>query len=119
MSTRRFLPLLSACIALTAACGGPQTPTTQLGQTSAAIRAAEAVGAEDTPQAALYLKMAHDHLERAKRLVREDNSRAARYALAQGEADADLALALAREERLRADATAVLNKLKRLQDETR
>ncbi len=57
-----------AVTSLLVACGSSAIPAGKLTNTQASIRAAEARQA-DTPNSALYLKMARDGLTEAKRLV--------------------------------------------------
>jgi hypothetical protein len=94
-------------LAVTAtACAAGRSPTHQLGRSQAAVRVAEELHADGNPQAALHLKMARDHISRAERLIAQDEPDAAWLTLIRAEADAELAVAMAREadERARADA---------------
>ena len=109
------ITLLGICISLPlAACGGAAPPTHQLTESNSAIRAAEEVGAENTPKAALHLKMARDHLRNAEALIAEEENDAAALVLKRAEADADLALALAREAQARAAAEEAMRKVQEL-----
>jgi hypothetical protein len=56
------------------------------------------------------LKLAQEALERAKVLMRNGDNEEADYTLLRAQADAELALALAREARTRADAQQVIEK---------
>jgi hypothetical protein len=76
-----------------------------LAQTEASIRAAKEVGAEDTPKAALQLKIAQDGLMRAQKLSADDEQEAARLALQEAEVDAELAVLLAKQEKVEATAS--------------
>jgi len=99
------------------ACGGAGPPTHQLTESNAAVRAAEEVGAENTPKAALHLKMARDHLRNAEALIVEEEYEDAALILKRAEADADLALTLAREAQARGEAEAALRKVQELKRE--
>jgi hypothetical protein len=55
------------------------------------------IGAKDSPQAALHLKRAQDEIADAKRLMDDGENERADYTLLRAKADADLALALAKE----------------------
>ncbi|MEN9580768.1 MAG: hypothetical protein RJA70_3777 [Pseudomonadota bacterium] len=78
------------------------------------IHAAEAVGAEDVPRASLHLQLAKEGLDRAKVLAAEgDDEEAASY-MRRSEADAELALALSREDTERAEATAAIERVRAL-----
>jgi len=83
-------------------CGGSATSVTprtanKTAETTAAIAAAETAVTKDQPQASLYLKLAKDQLREAKQLMQEDETDKAQLVLERAEADAELALMLARE----------------------
>jgi hypothetical protein len=86
-------------------CGGSEVPAKQLADTEASIRAARELGAEDTPKAALQLKIAQDGLQRAQQLSAEDEHEMARLALQEAEVDAELAVLLAKQEKVEATAS--------------
>jgi Domain of unknown function (DUF4398) len=112
------LTLLGACLSLSlAACGASSPPTHQLTESNSAIRAAEEVGAGNTPKAALHLKMARDHLKNAEALIIEEEFEDATLVLKRAEADADLALSLARESQARAEAESAMRKVQELKRE--
>lgn len=98
-------PVLAA---LLVACAGPQTTspdlTRQLAASEASIQTARTLGAERQPQAALYLKLAREAVATADQLADRGQLEDARRALVRAQVDADLALALANEARLRAAA---------------
>ena len=79
-------------------------PQEQLVESQAAIRAAEEIGAERVPEAERYLTFARQQVSDAERLLTENEYEAAELVLRQAEADAELALALAREVPLRNEA---------------
>jgi hypothetical protein len=112
------LALSVAALAVTFACGGAKPPTYQLTQSKAAVRGAVEVGAKDTPQAALYLKMANDNIVEAEQLILDREYERARDRLLRAEADATLSIALAKEARARADAEEEKRKLQKLREET-
>jgi hypothetical protein len=85
-------------------CGGSEVPHRQLADAESSIRAAKEVGAENTPDAALQLKMANDRLERAKQLSNEGEHEEAQALLEEAEVDAELALLIARKEDAQAKA---------------
>jgi hypothetical protein len=85
---------------------------------SAAIRAAEEVGATHTPDAALYLQLAKEQFEHARLLTdKKDEGRAERLR-ARAQIDAELALALARSESEKLEAQTAINKVKTLKETT-
>jgi len=87
-----------------AACGSAPVPAEQVTQSKASIRAAEEVGAQSVPEAALHLKMARDQVATAEKLIADGENEDAALVLSRAEADAELALALAKESSLRAQA---------------
>lgn len=81
-----------------------RVPQEQLVESRAAIRAAEEVGAERVPEAQRYLNFARQQVGDAERLLTENEYESADLVLRQAAADAELALALAREVPLRNEA---------------
>ena len=94
------------------ACASSPPPTQELTDAKAAVRAAEAVQADD-PDVAYHLKLAREQLALADRHIDNDDMVKARRALERAEADAELALALARENEARARAQAALDDVER------
>lgn len=91
---------LGISLALLVSCAtAPSSGRTE--SSGAAIRAAQEVGASKVPQAALHLQLAREQAERARELGAsgdsEDRARAESL-LMRAQADAELALALARED---------------------
>ena len=115
MSIRHFSFASLLAVALgAAACGASAPPTVQMTKSQSAVRAAEEVGAQDTPKAALHLKMARDHIKNAEALMVEEEYEDATLVLRRAEADAELAIALSKEEKARADADALMRKVQEL-----
>ena len=77
-------------------CGSSAVPLDKLTDAKSTVRAAQEAGAEQTPQAALHLKMANDELASAQKASDDKDNDRARLLLNQAQADADLSLALAR-----------------------
>ncbi len=98
----KHLTMSLAVIAL-AGCASLQLPTDRLERSAASIRGAEEVGALAVPAANLHLQLAKDQTAAAKRLAANGDDRAI-LVLARGEADAELALAIAREASVHAAA---------------
>ncbi len=112
MHARRWTALLPVLSLL--GCASAPVPAERLASAEAGIRGATEVGAEAVPQAALHLKMARDQVAQAKGLASSgDNDRAA-LMLTRAEADAELALTLARESAARAEASAMLAQIQTL-----
>jgi hypothetical protein len=89
-------------------CASVPVPAERLASAEAATRGASEVGGEGVPQAALHLKMARDQIAQAKGLIKIGDNDEAALVLARAEADAELALSLARESAARAEARAML-----------
>jgi hypothetical protein len=117
MPNRLTTLLLFGSLLTAAACGSAPPPTGQLTQSKAAVRAAEEVGAENTPKAALHLKMARDHLKNAEALVVEEEFEDATLILKRAESDAELAIALSKEAQARAEAEEAMRKVQELKRE--
>lgn len=111
--------LVAGLVAIFTACGGYAPPTGKVASSEAAIRAADEMGADDHPQAALHLKLARDQHEAAKALIDEGNNERADYVLQRAQADAELARSLAHEAKMQADASEVLEQVKELREQTK
>lgn len=110
-----------ALAALVVSCASVPVPTEQMQASAATIRAAEEVGAENVPTAALHLELAKEQLNQAEKLIEtgEDEPRMqAKFLLARAKSDADLALALAREHKDRRETQDVLDRLHSVQQES-
>ena len=109
MSTPTFsFALCLAAIAtgsLGVACGAsyPEPKEAQT-STEAAVRGAQEVGADKDPQATLHLKYATDQITEAKNLIASGDNHRAEMVLMRAKADAELAVALAKERTVKADA---------------
>lgn len=100
-----------------AGCVGVQQvpPTGQLVDSQVSIRQAEEAGAEAVPDAAQHLHWAREQALEAQRLLERNERDKAALFLRRAEADAELALALAREAPARAEADRVLQQVQQLQ----
>ena len=96
---------MSGCVTIAIAMalvgGCASQPSSNRTETSAAtVRAAQEVGADRVPAAQLHLQLAKEQMEYARRLQEQGgdvNHADAQILLMRAQADADLALALARE----------------------
>lgn len=79
-------------------------PTEQLAAAEAMSRAAQEGGASKVPAAAFYLQLADDEIARAQQLIASGKQDLAYNMLVRAEADAELALATAREAPAKANA---------------
>lgn len=64
------------------------------------VRAAQEIGAQEIPRARMFLTYAVDGINKANKAIQEGETYEARLALARAQADADLALTLAKERRM-------------------
>lgn len=88
--------VLSMC-----ACATVRPPTESLADSMAAVRSAQELGAPRVPQAAAALKLAQDEVARSKALMADEDNRRARLMALRAASDADLAIALVRENEAR------------------
>jgi hypothetical protein len=100
-----------------AACASAPAPYEKESSTAATIRAATEVGAAQVPDAALHLKLSQEQLEKGKAQMHDGDNLAAGYTLLRAQADAELALSLARENKTRTDAEQAIAKLHTLRSE--
>ena len=98
--THRVLAILP----LLAACASAPLPADRMASAESAVRAAKEVGSDQVPKAQLMVKLAEDQIDRAKKLADEGKTEEATSLLTRATADAELGLALAREEQARAAA---------------
>lgn len=103
----------SVCVLVAAGCSSSPPLVTE--SSTSAIRAAEAVGATEAPRAALHLLLAKENLERANALAEKGDRDQATSLLMRAEADAELAILLANEQRQKAEATLAMERVRRLQ----
>jgi len=91
------------------ACGGSfPEPKQPLADAESASRSAREVGANAQPGAKLHAKLADEQIANAKELIAKGDNERASYVLLRARADAELSLALAREQNaIGAEQTAV------------
>ena len=104
--------------ALAAGCASAPPVNERAESTSAAIRAAEEVGASRVPSASLYLQLAKEESERAKGMINNGERERGVSLLLRAEVDADLAVALSREASERGEANAAMQRVHELQKST-
>lgn len=95
--------MMSLAVLTVSGCAAIQIPPERLERNEASMRSAQEVGADAVPAAKLHLQMAKDQTEVAKKLAAKGDKRAT-MVLARAESDAELALVLAREASVHADA---------------
>jgi hypothetical protein len=95
---KRFI-LLLATTPFAWACGASiPAPTQPMADAESASRSAREVGADGQPAAKLQVKLADEQIAEAKTLIANGENERASYVLLRARADAELALALAREQ---------------------
>ena len=101
-------------VVLVTACGGAAVPQETLTAAKASVAGAEVGGAAEEPKAALHLKLAKEQLAKAEALIADgDNEEAARV-IDRAQADAELALSLAKEAAAKKEAADTGEQLERL-----
>jgi hypothetical protein len=90
------LAVFSLAVFALSSCATMQLPADRLQSSEASIRSAQELGAENIPAARLHLQLAKDQTAAARSLAAEGDERAL-LVLARAEADAELALGLARQ----------------------
>lgn len=98
-------------------CGSSPPPNDKVADTQAAVRAAREVDANNDPQAALHLRLAEEQLAKAKALIEDGENERAASVLLRADADAELAVALAREASAKAAAEKARKELAELREE--
>ncbi|HTM46601.1 MAG TPA: DUF4398 domain-containing protein [Polyangiaceae bacterium] len=103
MRHKFIFPLVIAA-PLALACGGSFPPPTQrLAEAQSAERSATELGAADVPAAQLSLKLSHDQITQAQQSMAKNDNERADTLLIRAKADAELAIAQAREKTARLD----------------
>ena len=113
ISRIRIMVLAVAVVATAIAAGCAGEPLRTEASTSG-IRAAEEAGAAKIPQASLHLQLAKEELELAKGLAAKGDKEEAASMLLRAEADAELAVALSRENAERVEAIAAMERVRQL-----
>jgi hypothetical protein len=113
MTARRTRSRMVAVLPLLALGCGPGIPTDRISAAQGAIRAAKEVGGDKAPPGTLlHLQFAREGMKRARRLVADGDNTRAEWLLLCAEADAELALQLARETQAKEAAQKVLNEVR-------
>jgi hypothetical protein len=89
---------LFATLSFAGACASTPPPAQRMADAESAMRSAQEVGAESQPVARLEVKLAEEQIAQAKALVASGDNKRADFVLMRARADAELALALAREQ---------------------
>jgi hypothetical protein len=96
----------TAGLMLALGCGASYPPPTQqMADVQSANRSATELGAQKNPRAELHLKLAEEQLELARKAVADDDNERAEGLLMRAKADAELAVALTREDSAKTQET--------------
>jgi hypothetical protein len=107
---RTVLPSLGLSLFLLACGSSFPIPNDQFAAAQKDVGRAQEGGAQAVPDAKLHLQLAQETLQKAKELMDKDNKRASSL-IARASAEAELALALAKESQAKQDAQEALDKL--------
>ena len=107
------ISLVAASALAVVACGSAAIPADRLARSQAAYRSAQEMGAANNPQAALHLRLAEEQLSTAKALIKDGENERADSVLRRAEADANLALDLARSETARGEANKTMENVQK------
>jgi len=114
---KKYLMVLGPLLASSAvACGGAAVPEAEMVKAKTSVSAAQAVGAEQEPKAALHLKLARDEIAAAEAFIADGDNDKARAALDRARLDAELALALTREAGTEREAQEAIDKVEALKN---
>lgn len=100
MSSKRMVAILGVALASTA-CASFPPPTDAVANSQASVRGAEEIGADSVPQASLALQLAQEEVNKAKKLMADGENERAHYMALRAGNDAELAIALTRENHAR------------------
>lgn len=114
MSQFRKLGLVAVAAALGALVAACASAPLRTDASTSGIRAAEEVGAAEVPQASLHLQLAKEELAQAKKLQKNGDEEEAASMLTRAEADAELAVALSREDAEKLEAIAAVERVRQL-----
>ena len=115
---RLSLPLLSIGFLFICAGCAAGVSNEKVAATDSSIRAAEELGAPKVPQAALHLQLAKEENEHAQKFIKDGDPKHAEGQLMRAQADAELALALAREAPMQVEAQQEADKAHSLLQQT-
>jgi hypothetical protein len=116
--TIAFLMGLLVAFAGCAPADTPRVTDAERDQTRETINAARHLQAEELPRAQIYLRYAVEQASQAERALERGDDRRANLLLARAQADADLALALASEQRVAQQVTRLEKRIERLREQS-
>ncbi len=101
---KTFILTTATPLLLVLGCAG-NAPTQQLADVQAASRSANELGAQKNPQAQLQLKLVDEQVQQAKAAMEDGDDEMATSLLTRAKADAELAIAMTRQEDAQQGAT--------------
>jgi hypothetical protein len=115
MANVRILPFLFIAALTAIGCGGSMPPPSdRLASAEAAARSARELGAEKEPKASLHLKLAGEQIDQGKKLMADGDNKRADLVLQRANADAELAVMLAKENQAKSEADTAQEKVRSL-----
>jgi len=111
---KTFIATLVVTLPIAAACASNPPPVERMVAAESSVRAARELGADNVPTAQLHVKLADEEIQKAKALAANDENDRADTMLQRAAADADLALALAREQSSQVQAQRVVKEAQEL-----
>ena len=117
--SRIGIMVLAAAAAVTAIAAGCASAPLKTEASTSGIRAAEEVGAADVPRASLHLQLAKEELQTATAIAADGDKERASSLLLRAEADAELAVALSREDAEKSEARAAIERVRQLRQDNR
>lgn len=112
------LGAVSALTLLATGCASTPAPNAEFADTKGVTSAAEASGAQDIPEASLYLKMSKDGLALAEEQIAKGENQEAVETLHQAKADARLAISLTSNAQVEQQAIAAIKQVEDLQSQS-
>jgi hypothetical protein len=112
--TRQVVSVVWVAALLLGGCGSGAIPQEQLTAAQASAKGAEVSGAPEDPRANLHLKLANEQIEKAKALIADGENEEAARLIDRAQADADLALVLAKEARAKKDVAEAKEQIEEL-----
>lgn len=107
-----------AALFLASACGGPPPPRDALTAAEASVKGAEVGGAPTEPKAALHLKLAKEQIAKAQALLEDGENEDAAWLIERAQADADLALVLAKAAQATLETTEAKEQIEDIKERT-
>lgn len=104
-SMKTFILTTATPLLLVLGCAGQNPPTQQLADVQAATRSANELGAQKNPQAQLQIKLVEEQVQQAKNAMENGDDEEATSLLTRAKADAELAIAMTRQDDAKQQAT--------------